>query len=102
MTPALVDGRLPAGEWTATWSEVEDAFGTSAWRLHLIDGCRRCSTRVARPVPWPARTEGRVRLRVLLNIVEAGSGEFFVEFFQRDPDGQREEIVGIDLEEFAP
>ena len=41
MIPALVDGRLPPGEWTATWTEVEAAFGTSSWRLHLLDGCRR-------------------------------------------------------------
>lgn len=36
------------------------------------------------------------------NIVEAGSGEYFVEFFQRDRDGQRKGIVVIDLEEFEP
>ena len=36
------------------------------------------------------------------NIVEASSGEYFVEFFQRDRDGQRKGIVVIDLEEFEP
>ena len=36
------------------------------------------------------------------NIVEAGSVEYFVEFFQRDRDGQRKGIVVIDLEEFEP
>ena len=36
------------------------------------------------------------------NIVEAGSGEYFVEFFQRDRDGQGKGIVVIDLEEFEP
>ncbi len=41
MIPALVDGRLPAGEWTAAWTEVEESFGTSSWRLHLLKGCRR-------------------------------------------------------------
>jgi hypothetical protein len=32
------------------------------------------------------------------NIVEAGSGLFFVEFFQRDRDGDPKGIVVIDLE----
>jgi hypothetical protein len=41
MIPSLVDGRLPPGEWAATWAEVESVFGASAWRLHLLDGCRR-------------------------------------------------------------
>ena len=41
MIPALADGRLPTGEWTATWAEVQDEFGTSNWRLHLLEGCRR-------------------------------------------------------------
>ncbi len=36
------------------------------------------------------------------NIVEGGSGKFFVEFFQQDRDGRRKGIVVIDLntEEF--
>jgi hypothetical protein len=32
----------------------------------------------------------------------AGSGEYFVEIFQRDRDGQGKGIVVIDLEEFEP
>jgi len=34
------------------------------------------------------------------NIVEAGSGRYFVEFFQQDRDGQSKGINAIDLEEF--
>jgi hypothetical protein len=36
------------------------------------------------------------------NIVEASSGEYFVEFFQRDRDGQRKGIVVINVEELEP
>jgi len=38
------------------------------------------------------------------NVVEAGSGAYFVEFFQRDRDGRPKGIVVIDLsnEEFGP
>jgi len=41
MTAKLVDGRLPPGEWPASWDEVEAAFESSAWRTHLPEGCRR-------------------------------------------------------------
>jgi hypothetical protein len=147
MIPALVDGRLPAGGWTAAWAEVEETFGTSAWRLHLLDGCRRAlvALRAAgcRRLPTgvdrrqlrhcklhPGDIDGcfdpigvdRALLHPALldlspgrpaqkaefgceffpNIVEAGSGEYFVEFFQRDRDGQSKGIVVIDLEEFEP
>ncbi len=30
MIPALVDGRLPAGDWTATWAEVEETLARRA------------------------------------------------------------------------
>ena len=144
MIPALVDGRLPAGEWTAAWAEVEEAFGTSSWRLHLLDGCRRALAAlkaagcrqawidgsfvtgklhpgdidgcynpigVNRALLHPALLDlspGRPAQKAEFgceffpNIVEAGSGEYFVEFFQRDRDGQRKGIVVIDLEEFEP
>ena len=36
------------------------------------------------------------------NVVEAGSGEYFIEFFQRDRDGQRKGIITINLEAFEP
>jgi hypothetical protein len=45
MIPALVDGRLPTGEWIANWTEVEETFGTSSWRLHLLDGAAAHSLR---------------------------------------------------------
>lgn len=144
MIPALVDGRLPAGEWTAAWTEVEEAFGTSSWRLHLLEGCRSALVAlkaagcrrawidgsfvtgklhpgdidgcydpigVDRALLHPALLDlspGRPAQKVEFgceffpNIVEAGSGEFYVEFFQRDRDGQRKGIVVIDLEEFEP
>ena len=41
MIPGLVDGRLPVGEWEASWGDIESAFGSSQWRRHLLDGCRR-------------------------------------------------------------
>ena len=144
MIPELVDGRLPAGEWAANWAEVERAFGTSAWRGHLLDGCRRALVAlkaagcrrawidgsfvtgklhpgdidgcydpigVDRGLLHPALLDlspGRPAQKAewscefFPNIVEAGSGEYFVEFFQRDRDGQRKGIVVIDLEEFEP
>ena len=144
MIPALVEGRLPPGEWTATWTEVEAAFGTSSWRLHLLDGCRRALLAlkaagcrrawidgsfvtgklhpgdvdgcydpigVDRALLHPALLDlspGRPAQKAEFgceffpNIVEAGSGEYFVEFFQRDRDGQGKGIVVIDLEEFEP
>jgi hypothetical protein len=144
MIPALVDGRLPAGEWIADWTEVEETFGTSIWRLHLLDGCRRALAAlkaagcrrawidgsfvtgklhpgdidgcydpigVDRALLHPALLDlspGRPAQKAEFgceffpNIVEAGSGEYFVEFFQRDRDGQRKGIVVIDLEEFEP
>lgn len=144
MVPALVDGRLPVGEWIATWDEVEVAFGTTIWRAHLLSGlaralvalkaagCRRawidgsfvtgkrhpgdidgCYDPVG--VDWallhPALLDlssGRPAQKAEFgceffpNILEAGSGEYFVEFFQCDRDGQRKGIVVIDLEEFEP
>ena len=119
-------------------------FGTSTWRAHLLDGCRRALIALKAAGcrrAWidgsfvtgklhPADIDGcydpigvdRVLLHPALvdlspgrpaqkaefgceffpNIVEAGSGEYFVEFFQRDRDGQRKGIVVIDLEEFEP
>jgi len=41
VVPVLVDGRLPPGQWAATWEEVVATFGTTPWRQHLLDGCRR-------------------------------------------------------------
>lgn len=144
MIPALVDGRLPTGEWNATWQEVEAAFGASDWRRHLLDGCRRALASLqaagcrrawidgsfVTSKPHPADIDGcydplgvdRAQLHPALldlspgrpeqneefgceffpNIVEAGSGAYFVEFFQRDRDGRPKGIVVIDLttEEF--
>jgi hypothetical protein len=36
------------------------------------------------------------------NIIEAGSGTYFVEFFQHDRDGQRKGIIVINLKELKP
>jgi hypothetical protein len=41
MVPGFVDGRLPPGEWPATWGELEELFGVTEWRAHLLAGCRR-------------------------------------------------------------
>ncbi len=41
MVPDLVNGRLSPGEWLASWAEVEAAFGSTQWRLSLLDGCYR-------------------------------------------------------------
>jgi len=141
--PGALRRSLATGEWTATWAEVQDAFGTSSWRRHLLDGCRR-ALKALRAAgcrrAWidgsfvtgrlhPGDIDGcydpigvdRALLHPALldlspdrpaqkaefgceffpNIVEAGSGEYFVEFFQRDRDGQRKGIVVIDLEEFG-
>lgn len=140
MVPDLIDGRLPPGEWHASWAEVDAAFGTTEWRQFLISGCRRALaslkgagcrrvwidgsfvTAKLHPadidacydpigVDWsllhPALTDlspGRPAQKVAFgceffpNIVEAGSGTFFVEFFQHDRDGRPKGIVAIDLE----
>jgi hypothetical protein len=142
MIPELVDGRLPPGEWTASWSEIESAFATSDWRVHLLGGCRRAlqSLKVAgcrrawidgsfvtsklhpgdidgcydpvgvdRAALHPALRDlspGRPAQKAEFgceffpNVVEVGSGEYFVEFFQRDRDGERKGIIAIDLEVF--
>ncbi len=142
MIPQLVDDRLPVGEWVATWPEVVDRFGTSAWRLHLLDGCWRAlgalklagcrrawidgsfvtgklhpgdidgcydPIGVDRSLLHPALRDlspGRPAQKAEFgceffpNVVEAGSGEYFVQFFQRDRDGQRKGIIVIDLEVF--
>ena len=144
MVPDLVDGRLPPGEWTTTWPELEEAFGASPWCRHLLDGCRRALVAlkaagcrrawidgsfvtgkhhpedidgcydpigVDRALLHPALLDlspGRPRQKAEFgceffpNIVEAGSGTYFVEFFQRDRDGQPKGIVLIDLEVFEP
>ncbi len=142
--PALVDGVLPPGEWSASWSEVVEAFGTSDWRRFLLDGCRRALlslqaagcrriwidgsfvTGKAHPgdidacydpvgvgasLLHPALRDlshGRPAQKAEFgceffpNIVEGGSGKFFVEFFQEGRDGRTKGIVAIDLaiEEF--
>ena len=144
MIPVLIDGRLPDGEWPATWAEIEMAFGGSSWRHHLLGGCRRALVAlktagcrrvwidgsfvtgklhpgdidgcydpigVDRTLLHPALTDlssGRPAQKAEFgceffpNVVEASSGEYFVEFFQRDREGQRKGIVVIDLEEFEP
>jgi hypothetical protein len=143
MIPDLVDGRLPIGVWSASWSEVEQSFGTSTWR-HLLGGCRRAlvALKVAgcgrawidgsfvtgklhpgdidgcydpigvdRALLHPALLDlspGRPVQKAEFgceffpNIVESSSGEYFVEFFQRDREGQSKGIVVIDLKEFEP
>jgi hypothetical protein len=140
--PDFVDGRLPPGEWVATWSEIELAFGTSVWRLHLLSGCRRALVSLKSAGCRKAWIDGsfvtgklhpgdidccydpigvtRAELHPALhdlspgrpaqkaefgceffpNVVEAGSGEYFVEFFQRDRNDQRKGIIAIDLEVF--
>ena len=95
MIPDLVDGRLPAGEWAASWEEIEAAFAASQWRRHpaLLDLS-------------PGRPEqiAEFGCEFFPNVVEAGSGAYFVQFFQRDRDGRPKGIVIIDLigEEFGP
>ena len=145
MIPDLVDGRLPAGEWAASWEELEAAFATSQWRRHLLDGCRRALASLHVAGCGRAWIDGsfvtskrhpgdidacydpigvdRSRLHPALldlspgrpeqiaefgceffpNVVEAGSGAYFIEFFQRDRDGRPKGIVAIDLnsEEFG-
>lgn len=36
------------------------------------------------------------------NVIEAGTGRYFVDFFQTDRDGRRKGIIVIDLEDFEP
>lgn len=145
MIPALVDGRLPPGEWEASWQELNEAFGTSEWRQSLLAGCQRAleslqqagcrrvwidgSFVTARPKPnvidaccdpigvdrsklhpalcdlSPGRPAQKAEFgcEFFPNIVEAGSGKYFVEFFQQDRDGNPTGIVVLDLtaEEFG-
>jgi len=144
MIPELVDGRLPPGEWSTSWDEVEAIFGNSVWRAHLLEGCRRAlaSLKAAGCVrAWidgsfvttkvhpgdidccydpvgvdlallhpalldlsPGRPAQKAEFgcEFFPNIVEVGSGAYFVEFFQQDRDGHTKGIVIIDLntEEF--
>ncbi len=140
MIPDLVDGRLPPGEWTAPWDEIEAIFGTTDWRRHLLDGCHRALASlkaagcrrawidgsfvtskahpgdidgcydpvgVERGLLHPALLDlspGRPAQKsefgceFFPNIIEAGSGAYFVEFFQQDRDGRVKGIVVVDLE----
>ena len=113
MVPVFVDGVLPPGEWPASWAEVEASFGGSEWRVHLLGGCRRAllSLKAAgcrRAWVDGSFVTGRPAQKAAFgcdffpNIVEAASGQYFVEFFQRDRDGRQKGIVVIDLnqEEF--
>ena len=142
--PPLVDGRLPPGEWEATWEELTAAFGTTPWRNELLAGCRRALLALkaagcrrawidgsfATDKDHPADIDGCYdpigvdpgRLHPALrdlspgrpaqkaefgceffpNILEAGSGMFFVEFFQHDRNGDPKGIVVIDLEAWLP
>jgi len=139
-----MNGRLPPGEWLASWAEVEVAFGSTEWRRFLLEGCSRalasvkaagCArawvdgsfvsakmhpgdidccydpTGVDRDLLPPALLDlspGRPAQKAEFgceffpNIIEAGSGAYFVEFFQQDRDRQPEGIVVINLntEEF--
>jgi hypothetical protein len=48
MIPPLTDeGLLPPGVHYASWDELEDRFGYSAWRKHLISGLRRAAKALA-------------------------------------------------------
>ena len=146
MIPVLADGRLPPGEWAASWQEVETSFGGTPWRRLLLGGCRRAlgSLRAAGcrrvwidgsfvtakvhpgdidgcydPIgvdpsllhralrdlsPGRPAQKAEFACEFFPNVIEAGSGTFFVEFFQRDRDGRPKGIVVIDLEteEFEP
>jgi len=141
MVPGFVDGVLPRGEWSASWAEVESAFGSTDWRVHLLAGCRRAllslkaagcrrawidgsfvtakahpgdidgsydPTGVDRALLHPALLDlspGRPAQKAEFgceffpNIVEAGSGRYFVEFFQQDRDGRPKGVIVIDLEQ---
>ena len=123
MIPELVEGRLPAGEWETTWPDLVAAFGSSPWRSHLLDGCRRAlvALRAAGcrrawidgsfvtgklhpgdidgcydPVgvefdrlhpalrdlsPGRPQQKAEFGCEFFPNVVEAGSGEYFIEFF---------------------
>lgn len=139
VVPALVDGRLPPGEWAAGWDELVAAFGSSDWRLQLLEGCQRALRSlqaagcrrawidgsfvtgklhpgdidgcydpigVDADLLHPALrdlTPGRPAQKAEFgceffpNVIEAGSGQYFVEFFQQDRDGQPKGIIAIDL-----
>jgi hypothetical protein len=143
MIPDLVNGLLPPGEWTADWSEMAKAFGYSAWRAHLLVGCRQALESLANAgcrTAWidgsfvtskmhPGDIDGcydpigvdRSKLHPALldlsagrpaqkeafgceffpNIIEAGSGKYFIEFFQTSRDGEPKGIIVINLEELA-
>lgn len=119
---------LPPGEWDASWAEVVDVFGTSDWRRFLLAGCHRawidgsfvtgkahpgdidaCYDPVGVDVgklhpalrdlsPGRPAQKAEFGCEFFPNIVEGGSGKFFVEFFQQDRDGRPKGIVVINLE----
>ncbi len=48
MIPALHGGTLPPGVHPGDWKEVEAMFGTTPWRLWLLEGVRAAAAEVAR------------------------------------------------------
>jgi hypothetical protein len=48
MIPALYRGLLPPGIHSGDWKEVEAMFGTTPWRLWLLEGLRAALAELAR------------------------------------------------------
>jgi hypothetical protein len=48
MIPALTRGVLPPGVHPGDWKEVESMFGTTPWRLWLMEGLRAAARELAR------------------------------------------------------
>ena len=86
---SFVTGKLHPGDIDGCY----DPIGVDAAALHsaLRD---LASGRVAQKVEFGCE--------FFPNVVEAGTGRYFVDFFQTDRDGRRKGIIVIDLEVFEP
>lgn len=89
---------------------IDGSFVTAKAQPADIDGCYD-PIGVDRALLHPALTDlspGRPAQKAEFgceffpNIVEAGSGIYFVEFFQRDRDGRAKGVITLDLEAFTP
>lgn len=102
MIPAYDEsGNLPPGIHEADWHELEAAFGGSPHRATLLAGLREALLfDLAAPRAAQKERFGG-ELFPASFVADPESGAQFLDFFQRDRDGEPKGIIQIDLEGLA-